>query len=65
LDESLENALDDDPGYCVLSKQGRKIFTLPEQTLEIWKPLENWRDSLMDMIESNRSSCLPEQSERV
>ena len=50
LDESLEKALDDDPGSCVLSKQGKKIFTLPEQTLEIWKPLENWLDSLMDAL---------------
>lgn len=47
LNEVLEKAVNDDSSCCVLSKQGRKIFTLPEQAIEIWKPLENWLDSLM------------------
>jgi len=50
LDKPLEKALDDDPASCVLSKQGRKIFTLPEQSIEIWKPLENWLELLMDAL---------------
>jgi len=52
LDESLEKAVNDDPTCCVLSKQGRKIFTAPEQTLDIWKPLENWLDSLMAALKA-------------
>jgi hypothetical protein len=50
LDEPLEKALDDDSASCVLSKQGRKIFTLPEQKLEMWKPLENWLDVMMEAL---------------
>jgi len=50
LDEVLQKAVNDDPSCCVLSKQGRKAFTLPGQDIEIWKPLENWLDALMGIF---------------
>lgn len=50
LDEALQNAVNDDSTCCVLSKQGRKTFDLPEQSIEIWKPLENWLDALVKTL---------------
>jgi hypothetical protein len=53
LDPLIKNQVVDDPTCCVLSAEGRKAFMLPEQALEIWKPLENWLDTLMETLNKN------------
>lgn len=50
LDAKTEDEVNADPHCCVLSKQGRKILSLPEEKLEIWKPIEPWLDSLATAV---------------
>jgi hypothetical protein len=53
LDPATKNVVADDASCCVLSAEGRKLFTLPEQGLEIWKPLEGWLDALIGSVLSD------------
>jgi hypothetical protein len=55
LDATLEKAVDEDARCCVLSKQGRKMFELPEHDLRVWKPLEPWLDKLMSSLKSEKT----------
>jgi hypothetical protein len=55
LDAGLEEAIDRDAFCCVLSRQGRKIFELPEHDLKVWKPLEPWLDKLMSAVTLEKS----------
>jgi hypothetical protein len=54
LDDVLEKAVNEDSSCCVLSKQGRRMFELPEDDLRVWKPLEPWLDRLMSSLKSEK-----------
>jgi hypothetical protein len=51
LDAALEKAVEEDPGCCVLSKEGKKVLEIPEHELRVRKPLEPWLDSLVLSIQ--------------
>jgi hypothetical protein len=53
LDAALKEAIDNDAHCCVLSKEGRKLITIPADKLQVWKPLEPWLDNLIAALKSD------------